>query len=113
MLKGLGADIVEINRFTPFKKERGDRFLLNNYTAAELDYCFSFKDPVPHLAGTFAAKEAVFKSLGKEKLLFSVIEIRREKSGLPTVWIKNRRQRKILVSISHTNKNCIAIVHKL
>lgn len=103
---------MEINRFTPFKKERGDRFLLNNYTSAELDYCFSFKDPVPHLAGTFAAKEAVFKAIGQDHLLFSSIEIRREPNGRPSVWIKNRRQKKVLVSISHTNKNCMAVAHK-
>ena len=62
-VNGLGIDIVETHRFTLFKS-RDDQFLLDNYSAEELAYCFSFKDPSEHLAGTFAAKEAVFKALG-------------------------------------------------
>lgn len=111
ILNGLGIDIVEISRLIPFKS-RDDRFLTNNYSTTELDYCFSFKDPGPHLAGIFAAKEAVLKALGGDKIRLPLIEIRREKSGQPVVWIKNRRQRSILVSISHTAKTSIAVAIK-
>ena len=105
---GLGVDIVEIRRFAHLKN-RGDQFLLDNYSAAELDHCFSFKDPGKHLAGTFAAKEAVFKALGKDNVAPSSVEIRREKNGRPTVWIKDLPQKSILVSISHTATTSIAI----
>ena len=58
-MANVGVDIIEIKRFTPFKKDKNSRFLLNNFTSKERAYCFSYKDPLPHLAGTFAAKEAV------------------------------------------------------
>lgn len=111
--QGLGIDILEIKRFNSFGKSRDNRFLLNNYSKREIDYCFSFKNPAPHLAGTFAAKEAVFKTLGRNDILFSLIEIRRNKNGKPEAWIKNRRQKSILISISHTAKIAAAIAIKL
>lgn len=109
ILRGLGIDILEIKRFAPFGKNRNSRFLLNNYSKREIDYCLSFKNPAPHLAGNFAAKEAVFKALGKNDILLSLIEIRRDEDGKPEVWIKNRRQKSILISISHAAKIAIAI----
>ncbi len=110
--RGLGIDILEIKRFDSFGKNRDNRFLLDNYSKKEIDHCFSFKNPAPHLAGNFAAKEAVFKALGQNNIFLSLIEIRRNKSSKPEVWIKNRRQT-ILISISHTEKIAAAIAVKL
>ena len=110
--RGLGIDILEIKRFDSLNKNRGSRFLLNNYSKKEIDYCFSFKNPALHLAGTFAAKEAVFKVLGQNDILLSLIEIRRNKSGKPEVWIKGHRQKSMSVSISHTAKIAAAIAIK-
>lgn len=111
-LYGIGIDILEIKRFDSLGKSRDSRFLLDNYSKKEIDYCFSFKNSAPHLAGIFAAKEAVFKTLKRDNILFSLIEIRREKNGRPMVWIKNRHQKSIFVSISHTTKIAIAIAIK-
>jgi len=111
-LRELGIDILEIKRFDSFGKNRNSRFLLNNYGKKELNYCFSFKNPAPHLAGVFAAKEAVFKTLGRNNILLSLIEIRRNKSGKPEVWIKGHRQKSMSVSISHTAKIAAAIAIK-
>lgn len=108
-LTGLGVDVVEIKRFISLKKNRQQYFLKGNYTQKELDYCFSFKDPYPHLAGIFAAKEAVFKTIGQKNFLQSSIEIRREINGKPAVWIKSRHRKSVLVSISHTDKIAIAV----
>jgi len=111
-VKGVGIDAVEVQRFFPFKRSRGERFLVNNFTEKELDYCYAFRDPSAHLAGTFAAKEAIWKALGNSKMLQSAIEIRREKTGAPRVWIKNRHQKSIFVSISHTATIAMAIAIK-
>lgn len=111
-LRGIGVDILEIKRFDPFAKKRHDRFLTSNYSEEELTYCFSFKDPRPHLAGTFAAKEAVWKALGRSDILFREIEIKRTKLGRPTAWIANREQKSTLISISHTEQVAIAIAIK-
>ena len=64
MIKGIGVDIVEIERFRRAVERRGRRFLEKIFTEEEMEYCFSMKDPYPHLAGRFCVKEAVLKSLG-------------------------------------------------
>lgn len=109
---GLGLDIIEVKRFKKFKN-KNNHFLSNNFSPTELDYCFSFKDFVVHLASTFAAKEAVFKALGKTDFLFSAIEIRHDKNGRPTAWLKNRQHKNILLSISHTSNTAMAVAIKI
>ena len=42
----------------------GDRFLHRVFTDGEIAYCTRQRDPVPSLAGRFAAKEAAMKALG-------------------------------------------------
>ena len=42
----------------------GDRFLRRVFTDGEIAYCTKRRDPVPHLAGRFAVKEAAMKALG-------------------------------------------------
>ena len=59
-----GIDLVYLPRLQDMWAWHGERFLLRVYTPAERDYCLACKDPLPRLAGRFAAKEAVFKVLG-------------------------------------------------
>lgn len=108
-IRGIGIDVADTERFLPFKNDKKNRFLTDTFSAGELAYCFSFRDPTEHLAGTFAAKEAVWKALGKNNVCQSELEIRRTKTGKPEVWIKNRRQKTIFVSISHTKQISIAM----
>jgi len=42
----------------------GERFLRRVFTDGEIAYCTRRKNPVSHLAGRFAAKEAAMKALG-------------------------------------------------
>ena len=109
-MSGLGIDISEVSRFKTFKKN--SRFVLNNYNRREIDYCFNFKDPGPHLAGIFSAKEAVFKAMKNPSLVLLSIEIRPAQNGRPEVWIKDRRKTAILVSISHVAMAAVAVAIK-
>lgn len=61
---GLGTDIVDIDRIRRAHERHGERFLGRIYTQEEQDYCLGMKDPYPHLAARFAAKEAVSKCFG-------------------------------------------------
>lgn len=108
-IKGVGIDIIEISRFKPLIKNHEHHFIKRNFTRQEIEYCFSFKDPQTHFAGTFAAKEAVFKCLGENDILQSSIEILRGKNGRPYVCINKKTRKNIFVSISHSRKNAIAI----
>jgi holo-[acyl-carrier-protein] synthase len=67
--KGLGNDIIEIDRIRQSIERHGQHFLDRLFTQKEQDYCFKFKDPVPHFAGRFAAKSPgrTWKFLGMKK----------------------------------------------
>lgn len=70
MIIGIGTDIVEIERIKKAVEKWGGRFLNKIYTEKEISYCYLRKDPFAHLAGRFAAKEAVIKAFsGVEKQL--------------------------------------------
>jgi len=101
----VGVDIASVHRFRRFKRDRTHPFL-KNFTERELVYCFAFADPATHLAGTFAAKEAVNKVFSG-KFSLREIEIVRQKDGPPTVWRKKKKMR-VSVSISHEGKLAIA-----
>lgn len=61
---GLGFDATDIPRVAEMLKRYGDRFLRRVFTEGEIAYCNRRRNPAPHLAGRFAAKEAAMKALG-------------------------------------------------
>jgi len=61
---GLGFDATDIPRVRDVFERYGERFLHRVFTDAEIAYCTRQRDPVPSLAGRFAAKEATMKALG-------------------------------------------------
>jgi holo-[acyl-carrier protein] synthase len=61
---GLGVDLTDIPRLAAVFERYGERFLRRVFTDGEIAYCTKRRDPAPHLAGRFAAKEAAMKALG-------------------------------------------------
>jgi holo-[acyl-carrier protein] synthase len=61
---GIGIDATDIPRVAEALARFGDRFLQRVFTAGEIAYCTRHRNPAPHLAGRFAAKEAAMKALG-------------------------------------------------
>ena len=61
---GLGFDATDIPRVREVFERYGERFLRRVFTDVEIEDCTRRRDPVPHLAGRFAAKEATMKALG-------------------------------------------------
>lgn len=61
---GLGFDVTDIPRIAEVYERYGERFLNRVFTPGEIAYCTRRRNPVPHLAGRFAAKEAAMKALG-------------------------------------------------
>lgn len=64
MVRGVGTDIVEIDRLRRLATRFPGRFLKKVFTTGELAYCSQRRDPFPCYAARFAAKEAVLKALG-------------------------------------------------
>jgi holo-[acyl-carrier protein] synthase len=61
---GLGLDATEIDRIDDAIERYGDRFMRRVFTEGEIAYCLRRRQPAPHFAGRFAAKEAAMKALG-------------------------------------------------
>lgn len=114
-----GIDLVDCNRLREMIDRHGERFLVRVFTQTELNYCLGRKREIEHLAGRFAAKEAVLKMLGtgwKNGIKWTDIEVQNLPSGQPKVRLAGRCRELadaqnialILLSISHTETHAIA-----
>lgn len=120
MIVGHGIDIVETIRIRQMAERHGEHFLDRVYTPAERAYCA--KNPkryFEHLAGRFAAKEAVLKALGtgwSNGIGWTDIEILPAATGSPILKLSGgageiARQLGITdwhVSISHISTHATA-----
>lgn len=106
---GIGNDIIEIERIRKSIDTYGLRLISRLFTTKEQDYCLKYKDPVPHFAGRFSAKEAIVKALGTgfgEHASWLDVEILNDDHGKPNVHFSNDLGKKlkntsVLISISH------------
>ena len=115
---GIGVDIIEVERIEQSLANHGDRFRKRVFTDAEWDYCHAKARRSEHLAGRFAAKEAVLKALGtgwKEGTSFAEVEVVREHPNPPEVQLSGRMRAllpegnvRIWLSISHTEHYAVA-----
>jgi len=117
---GHGIDIVETARIRKLVELHGAHFLDRVFTPAEQQYCAaSSKRHFEHLAGRFAAKEAVLKVLGtgwRGGIAWTDIEVVKEPSGQPRIVLTGecRRVAESLgiyrwhVSISHIETHATA-----
>ena len=118
-IAGIGIDATKIERFKETVEKRGENFLKKIFTDKELEYAGMKKGYFMHMAGKFAAKEAVKKALpnGAEiGLNWTDIEILNSEDGKPYVELHGEAKRlmkefnlsRILVSISHTKDIAIS-----
>ena len=116
---GIGIDVVENHRIAEAIQRHGERFLERIFQPGETEYCRSMRDPHPHFAARFAAKEAVSKAFGTGfagQVTWRDIEIRRKASGEPYVILHNGAAalaeqlgiRTVLVSLSHSDGYAVA-----
>lgn len=61
---GIGLDATDIDRIAQAIRRFGDRFLQRIFTPGEIAYATRRRNPAPHFAARFAAKEAAMKALG-------------------------------------------------
>lgn len=117
MIKGVGNDILEVDRIRQTIEKHGTHFYQKVFTETELEYCLGHKDSAIHLAGRFSAKEAIAKALGigfGKSISFHDIEITNDELGRPIVEFSDRVNERfhfpqILVSISHCKKYANAV----
>ena len=110
MILGVGTDIIEVIRIKKSIERFGNDFLKHILTDEEIAYARKFKYPYAHLAGRFAAKEAIFKAMGDPKLAWHDVSIVNDKEGKPICkYRKNKLKRRILISISHSKNYATAV----
>jgi len=108
MIKSIGTDIIELDRVARVHFEHGRRFLQKLFTDEEQAYFARWADPVPRVAGRFAAKEAVMKALGtgwSNGVRWRDIEVARLPSGAPEVRLHGRC-REIFESLGASRIHC-------
>lgn len=103
-MKNVGIDIIEIERMQ-LKPKLIERYLTKE-EIIQLNYLKSEFGKKKFLASRWALKEAIFKALPFEHLVFSEINIIKNKYGQPTVKIKDYQ---ISLSLSHNQTNVVAI----
>lgn len=110
MIVGTGVDITEVRRLRQAVEKWGDDFLHRVFTKEELENAKTRGSLYQHLAGRFAAKEAVFKALGDRELNWKDVQVLNDPEGKPYCVILNGRGGKIDVhiSISHVKNYAVA-----
>jgi holo-[acyl-carrier protein] synthase len=118
-VRGIGVDLVKIPRMREVIARWEERFLRRVFTEGEIAYCRARRDPVPHFAARFAAKEAGMKALGTGLSLgvkWRELEVRRERGQAPTLVLHGRSQevsrarggRHMLLALTHEGEYALA-----
>ena len=121
MIKGIGIDSILLARVARVHGEYPGRFLARILTDAEKEYVLRYADPVPRIAGRFAAKEACMKALGTGwgyGVRWRDVEVRRLPSGKPVVHLHGRAEELMRAlgatvvhcTITHTDEHALAVV---
>jgi len=118
-IRGLGTDLVEVERFRLALARRvtlSDRL----FTAGEQEYAYGQHDPVKSLAARFGAKEAAMKALGAGlgAFRFREVEVVRAESGAPSLALHGgaaalAAERGVTawqLSLTHTDSTAMAVV---
>ncbi len=121
VVKGIGIDLIEVERIRRAVTRRPAGFRRRVFTPAEWDYCHrAGKIDYAALAARFAAKEAVFKALGCgwRQIPWQEVEIRKGSRGEPLVQLGPRARalarekgiEEFYISLSHTRGHAVAQV---
>lgn len=121
MIRGIGVDIVKVDRIEQAAERWGYRFLKRIFTAAEIERCQQRARPAQCLALRFAAKEAFAKALGlgmRKGLRWRDIEVVHDHLGKPDLLLHNQAQRlleaveasRTWLSLSDERESAVAVV---
>ncbi len=116
---GIGTDIAEISRIENMLEKHGDFFLKRIYTDQEIQYSHSGKHMGEHLAGRWAAKEAVLKTLGTGWIAgidWKDVEVKNDSAGKPEIILSGGALKKakelggnqVMISITHSGEYAAA-----
>ncbi|HLR62943.1 MAG TPA: holo-ACP synthase [Lentibacillus sp.] len=114
MIKGIGIDLIELDRIQ-HSVQRNGRFAGRILTQSEKAFYDALKNnrrQIEYLAGRFAAKEAFSKAAGRGigKLSFKNIEVTTDTYGAPVMDVAGYENWNIFISITHSRDYAVAQV---
>ncbi len=117
MIKGIGVDIIEIQRIRESITSLDRHFIDKVFTEAEIAYCTAKHDAAQHFAARFAAKEAVSKALAtgwSGSFRWKDVEVTNDLLGRPEVLLHGKLRdtlgnATVLVSLSHSQTHVVAM----
>lgn len=127
MIQGAGIDLVSLREFDSIVGDSLSYFLDRHFTATERDYCEKRAGPpLLHLAGHYAAKEAMIKALDSShlyrpallpKIDYREIEVIHDPQGRPSFHFSGKIRQLMadlqatpFLSISHDGDYAVAQV---
>jgi len=118
-MKGIGVDLIKIQRIKGLCARRGEKALQKLFTSGEIRYAKTKKLWWQHLAARFAAKEAVYKAFGggRELANWKEIEVINAADGRPCVVLHGAAKKKsdalgvkkIEVSLTHSEDHAVGV----
>ncbi len=120
MVRGIGIDILKIQRLKDSMETSGEIFMKKVFTPYELENSQNHPNPISYLAKTFSAKEAIFKlfDIGWDSgAQLSDIEIRTGQFGEPVPYLYNKFEEifkssggsRIHISVSYEDEYAVAV----
>ena len=119
LVKGIGVDIVKIDRIANILDKSGKAFLKRLFTQGEISHSSKAESEATYFATLFAAKESILKAFGVgwHSAKGTDIEIRRARLGAPIAKLtgdlaklaKSRSVGEVLVSLSYDSEYAIAV----
>jgi holo-[acyl-carrier protein] synthase len=118
MVRGIGVDIIEIDRIQRSVETIGEHFLQKVYTPAEITYCDAKAHRFQHYAARFAAKEALSKALSTGwagEFRWKDVEVTNDPSGQPRITLHGSLRSHlagaaVMLSMSHSESHVVAMV---
>ena len=118
---GVGTDLARVERFSKFVEQNKSALLGRIFTLGEREYAFAKKDPAPHLAARFAAKESCLKAFGtgwRGGISWHDMEIVPDQLGRPELVLSGRAAelagekgvKVVHLSYSHDGEYAVATV---
>lgn len=118
MIRGVGVDIVRIERFRPWVKQ--GKKLARFFHPREIEVCLSKERPAESLAARYAAREAFAKAIGSglRGIRFDDMWVEQDEQGRPFLRLKGAAEKNfaesgagsIHLSLSHEEDYAIAFV---
>jgi len=121
MIVGVGIDNVLNKRMQDMLLKWAEKVEDRVFTEEELEYSKNKGETHVHLAARFAAKEALFKALGKglsDGMTWNDVMVKNEESGKPYIVLRDRAKEvadsmkveTIHLSLTHSDHSSIAVV---